>query len=96
MKHIPIDINGRTIDGYEILAGPFSIVFVTTGTGMVVCGAFDLAALDRLNVAAAKVTGVSSVDQLLAGTVKDVNQAAKARGIEVGVTGREALAKMTG
>jgi uncharacterized protein YunC (DUF1805 family) len=91
MKQLPIQVGNKQAVGYAIALGPVNLVFAATDLGMVACGAFDIAALDKFSYPAAKVTGVSSVDELLAGTVKDANQGARKRGIEPGMTGRRAL-----
>lgn len=94
MKHSKIQLSKKQAEGYEIPVGPFNLVFAATGAGMVVCGAFDLAAFEKHGHPAAKVTGVKTVDDLLAAVVKDVNEAAQRLGIQAGMTGREALEKM--
>jgi uncharacterized protein YunC (DUF1805 family) len=63
---------------------------------MVGCGAFDVAALDKFGYPAARVksiggSSISTIDDLLAGVVKDVNAAASKRGVKIGMSGREAL-----
>lgn len=83
-------------DGYVIPLGPVNLVNVITDIGMVGCGAFDVAALNNFGYPAAKVKGaegssISTVDDLLKGTVKEVNPAAEKLGIKVGITGKEAL-----
>jgi len=94
MKLTKIQLPDKQADGYEIPVGPFNLVFAATGTGTVVCGAFDLAAFDKHGHPAAKVTGVKTVDDLLAAAVKDVNEAGRKKGIHVGMTGRQALEKL--
>ena len=46
---------------------------------------------EKLGAAFALVTGVASFDDMLAKDVKAVSSAAAARGVAVGMTGREAL-----
>jgi uncharacterized protein YunC (DUF1805 family) len=94
MKQIPIQAGKKHAVGYVVELGPANLVFATTDVGMVACGAFDVAALDKFNYPAAKVTGVATVDELLAGTVKEANAAARTRGIEAGMTGRAALERL--
>ncbi len=91
----PIELKGGAATGYAAEAGPVNIVFATAGHGLVGCGAFDVDALDRFSLAAARVSGIASVAELLAGKVNRVNAAAAARGVAVGMTGREALDRMT-
>ncbi len=86
-------------DGYVISLGPFNLVFAVTKNGMVGCGAFDVATLDKFSYPAARVTSTSgaaiaTIDDLLSGTVRETNAAARSRGITIGMTGREALERM--
>jgi uncharacterized protein YunC (DUF1805 family) len=80
--------------GHVADAGPVKIVFATTANGLVGCGAFDVLALDRFRLPAARVSGVATVAELLAGKVNLVNESAKAAGVAAGMSGREALEKM--
>ena len=65
---------------------------------MVACGALDVVALERFNYPAVKVkakgTSIATVDDLLAGEVREVNHFAQQRGIKAGMSGREALEKI--
>ncbi len=83
-------------DGYVIPLGPANLVAVVAKRGMVGCGAFDVQALDKFGYPAARVkptrsASISSVEDLLAGEIKDVNAAAAKLGIVVGMSGKEAL-----
>ena len=59
---------------------------------MLGCGAFDVEVLNKFEYPAARVFGVATVEDLLNGEIRDVNQAAQDRGIQAGMSGREALA----
>jgi uncharacterized protein YunC (DUF1805 family) len=99
MKQTSIRAGQAQAQGYEIPLGPVNLVFAVTATGMLACGAFDVAALDRFKYPAARVksaTGapIATVDDLLAGIVKDANEGAAKRGVTVGMTGRQALERL--
>jgi len=94
-----VDIGGKPARGFVYPIGPVNLVAVVTGAGIVGCGAFDVAALEKFNYPAARVkpsTGPSivSIEDLLAGIIKDVNGPAQARGVKIGMTGREALGRL--
>ena len=96
MEHQEIQIGDRKADGYVIPLGPVSLVFALSGSGLVGCGAFDVAALDKFEVAAARVKAVdggsiATLDDLLNGVVKDANDTAAESGIKPGMKGRDAL-----
>jgi uncharacterized protein YunC (DUF1805 family) len=82
--------------GYVIPLGPVNLVFITTGTGMVGCGAFDVMALDRFGYPAARARTLQgdpivTLDDLLDGIIRETNQQASARGIREGMPVRNAL-----
>lgn len=94
MKHTQVELAGNTAEGYEISLGPVNLVAVVSESGMVGCGVFDVAVLDKFDLPAACVTGVATVDDLLQGEVRAANQAAQARGVAPGMSGKEAIEKM--
>lgn len=96
MNHTKVQLKGKQADGYVIPLGPVNLVNVVTDVGMVGCGAFDVAALNNFGYPAAKVrpsqgSSIATIDDLLKGIVKEVNPAAEKLGLNVGITGREAL-----
>ncbi len=96
MIHIKIQLAEKQADGYVIPLGGIKLVSVVTDMGMVGCGAFDVAALNNFSYPAAKVRpsrgdSITSIDDLMAGIVKEVNPAAEKLGLKTGITGKEAL-----
>ena len=96
MKHEKVPLKNKQADGYIIPLGPLNVVSVVTDRGMVGCGAFDVAVLDRFDYPAARVKSahggtVATIEDLLSGVVNDVNAAASKRGVAAGMSGREAL-----
>lgn len=82
--------------GYVVPLGPVSLVWVIAANGMIGCGAFDVEALQKFSYPAARVrpvrgTSIGTLDDLLAGEIKDANPAAVQSGIFIGMTGKEAL-----
>ena len=82
--------------GFVIPLGAVNLVGVVAKKGMVGCGAIDVAALNNFNYPAAKVRplagpSIVTVDDLLAGMIRESNPAAQALGISVGMTGKAAL-----
>lgn len=69
------------------------LLVARAANGFVMCGFLDVRSADKFQCAAAVVRGVKDVDELLAKTVTDVSAAAAARGVTVGMTGRQALEK---
>jgi uncharacterized protein YunC (DUF1805 family) len=99
MVHEKVPLTSKEANGYVIPLGRINLVSVITDIGMVGCGAFDVAALDGFGYPAARVKsttggGIATVDDLLVGVVKDANKAAMKLGVQVGMSGREALDRM--
>jgi uncharacterized protein YunC (DUF1805 family) len=86
--------------GFVIPLGPVSLVAVATKIGLVGCGAFDVAALNTFGYPAARVKGaggapVASIGDLLSGVVREANITAEQYGVTPGMTGREALDRLS-
>jgi len=99
MCDVKVELGGKSARGFVYPLGPVNLVAVVTEAGMVGCGAFDVAALEKFGYPAARVrpsTGpsVASIPDLLAGIVKDANGSAQAHGVKPGMTGREALERL--
>jgi len=79
---------------YVVPVGNINLVMAAAKKGIVGCGLLDIAAFDKFGLAAAKVSGVSSIDDLLKAEIKAVNNKAQDLGIKAGMTGKEALELM--
>ncbi len=98
MIYEKIRLAHKQADGYIIPLGKFNMVFAFTQDGMVGCGMFDVMALDKFDYPAVRVRpgkgdSITNIDDLLTGIVKDINQAAEKRGVNTGMSGKEALNK---
>jgi len=96
MEHVEVQLTRKKADGYIIPLGPANLVAIITDTGMVGCGAFDVAALDSFSYPAARVRpgigpSIVDTDDILKGIIKEANRSAFGRGIRTGMTGRQAL-----
>jgi uncharacterized protein YunC (DUF1805 family) len=96
----PFVLNGKKIEGHVIPIGPVNLVFARTEKGLVGCGAIDVIALEKFQIAAAKVrpvgsSSVSSVNDLLAGEIVAVNQYAQVSGITIGMSGKDAITRLS-
>lgn len=96
MKYERISLGHKVGEAFTIPLGLVNIVFIATDKGMVGCGAFDVKALDKFGYPAARVKPsqrdiIETINDLLAGTIKDVNNAAKELGIVEGMAVKEAL-----
>lgn len=96
MQQTDVRLSKKVAKGYVIPFGPVNLVTVLTDQGMVGCGMFDVAALDKFSFPAAKVRpaagpAIVTTDDILTGIVKEANRAAVSRGVVNGMTGKEAL-----
>lgn len=94
MKSVDFDVNGKKVNGVEIPLPKAPLVLAFGKDGFVMCGYLNVEAADRMNVAAAMVRGVSTVNDLLAAKIESFTKAAAHKGVSAGMTGREALAKL--
>lgn len=94
METRDIELKNGSAVGMEISMPNANLVVAVAKRGFVMCGYLDVATAEKLKDAAAVVTGVKTVDELLDGLVKKVTPAAARRGIRVGMTGRQALEKL--
>ena len=99
IRHEWKEVEGRTAEVVVMPIGPVSLVYARTERGILACGAIDPAALAKFGLAVARVkpttgSSIGSLDDLLAGEVREANPAAQALGIQPGMTGRAALAKL--
>ncbi len=100
MKETLIQIGTETAHGYEIPVGPVNLVFATTGKALIGCGLIDVAVFDKFNYPAARLKAsngplIATVGDLLAGEVREANAAAQKLGVTPGLSGQQALERMT-
>ncbi len=90
-----VDVNGRKIIGLEVRnLGKAPLILVKADKGYVMCGYLNINVAEKLGDAAAVVSGVNSIEELLEKPVKEVTSKARELGIKPGMTGMEALQKM--
>ena len=99
IRHDRVAVDGRTVDVVVQPIGPVNLVYARTERGILACGAIDPAALEKFGIAAARVkpttgSSIGNLDDLIAGEVREANKPAQALGIQPGMTGRAALAKL--
>jgi uncharacterized protein YunC (DUF1805 family) len=70
------------------------LVLIVADKGFVMCGFLNIEAAERLGVAAAMVSGVKTFEDILNTEIKAVTSKAKGMGVQPGMRGEEALARM--
>jgi uncharacterized protein YunC (DUF1805 family) len=71
-----------------------AVIVVIAKRGLLVCGNFDIDELEKRNITAAKIVGLTKIEDALQRNVVAVTSRAKALGIDVGMSGSEAIEKM--
>lgn len=89
-----LKVNGKSAQGLRIVApggeGHPNMIVITCDKGYVMCGYLNAEAANKFGDAAA-VVGGATFEEILANPVKAVTDAAAACGIEVGMTGAQAV-----
>ena len=84
-------VNGVMIEGFCLPIPPSNLLFITTAGGFIGCGFFDMKTFDKLGIPAARITGVSTLEELLAGKIVDMTESAEKAGVRIGMSGYDAL-----
>ena len=71
------------------------LLVIKAPQGVMGCGYLNIETFNRTGEAAVIVRGVNTHEDMLKAKVVAVSEAARALGIEIGVTGEEALEKMS-
>lgn len=94
---IPLPGGGHAI-GVTVELPRTRLVAAAVPEGYIMCGALDVALLDRLlgerHVVAGRALGVRTLDDLLAKPLESVTDAARTLGVHEGMTGLQALSRM--
>ena len=88
----PLRIGEKTAMGLRVeLPDSPPLLMIIGRTGFVGCGFINIDAAEKLNVAAATVTGVKTFSDVLNAEVKAVTSRAQTKGVRVGMKGKEAV-----
>ena len=96
MFHQKIKIGEKEVDGVVIPLGPVNLVTLVLPGGMMACGLVDIQVLNQFNYPAVKIKSshgglIQTVEDLLSGTVREVNKEALKKGIDVGMKAQEVV-----
>lgn len=70
------------------------IIILIGKKGLIVCRNFDIAALEQRGVAAARVQGVTSFEEVLQAPIESCTTQARQLGIAIGMRGADALNRL--
>jgi uncharacterized protein YunC (DUF1805 family) len=87
-----LEIDGKTATGLKVdLPNSPPLLVIIGRTGFVMCGFLNAEAAEKFNVAAAIVSGVKTFEDVLKAEIKTVTSKARLMGVELGMTGKEAI-----
>lgn len=78
-------------EGHVIGLGDVNLVLAKAKRGYVMCGLLDLEVAEKLGHSAAKVTGVSTVEDLLGAKITSATSHAQKKGVKEGMQASDAL-----
>ncbi len=87
-------VNGVTIEGFCLPVPPSNLIFITASGVFLGCGFFDMRTFNKLRIAAVRITGVSTLEELLAGKITELTESAETSGVCIGMTGYDALLRI--
>jgi uncharacterized protein YunC (DUF1805 family) len=93
----PLNTRSGTAVGVEIrnqAPEKAAVIVVIAKRGLLVCGNFDINELEKRNVTAARIVGLTKIEDVLQRNIVSVTSRAKALGVDVGMLGSDALEKM--
>ena len=91
-----IKIDDKTVLGLKVeLPNSPPLLLMAGEKGFIMCGYLNVEVAERLQVAAAMVSGVKSFQDVLEAEIKAATSKAREMGISLGMKGREALRKLT-
>jgi len=87
-----IDFEGKRLIGVEIdLPNAPPLILIRGDEGFIMCGYLNMDVVDKIDVVAARVTGVKSVEEMLEKEISEVSKKALEKGIVKGLKVREVL-----
>ena len=90
-----LDVEGKGVLGLKVeLPSSPPLLLIVGNKGFIMCGYLNIEVAEKLQVAAAVVSGVKNFDDVLNAEIKAVTSRAKELGINVGLKGKEALKKL--
>jgi len=89
-----ISINNGYLDSYLLDLGSKNLIILKGSRGYIMCGYLSIEAANKFNDVAIKVTGVSTVEELLNSSSDEVSEKAEELGIKKGQSVRDIAEKI--
>lgn len=86
-----LTLDGIDFEAVHVPTAKTNVLLIKAAGGFLGCGYFDVNVANRVGDAAAIVTGVKTVEQMLEAPIVRLSEKAHEAGVREGMTGREAL-----
>jgi len=90
-----IIIDGKDFEAWRIPTEYATILLIKAAHGFIACGYFNIETANKLQERVGIVTGVKTFDDMLEAKIIKCSDVARIAGVTVGMTGREALLKLS-
>ncbi|WP_164668219.1 YunC family protein [Virgibacillus doumboii] len=95
----PLEVEGMFFTAITVELPKTNLLVISNEVGYIMCGALDVDVLNNVlaerKVIAGRATGVKTIDDLLNAPLQKITDASKEYGWEAGMTGKEALIKIS-
>ncbi|WP_339228657.1 DUF1805 domain-containing protein [Oceanobacillus sp. FSL K6-2867] len=97
----PLEVDGIIFTAVRVELPKTNLLTISNDIGYIMCAALDVDIFNEVpklmerNVIAGRAMGVRTIDELLNAPLQKITDASKAYGWEVGMTGKEALLKIS-
>ncbi|WP_430784447.1 YunC family protein [Virgibacillus flavescens] len=95
----PLEIDGMFFNAITVELPKTNLLMISNDIGYIMCGALDVDLLNEKlaarKVIAGRAIGVRTIDDLLHAPLEKITDASKSFGWEVGMTGKEALSRIS-
>ncbi|MFD1446198.1 YunC family protein [Oceanobacillus profundus] len=97
----PLEVDGMIFMAVRVELPKTNLLTISNDIGYIMCAALDVDIFNEVpklmerNVIAGRAMGVRTIDELLKAPLQKITDASKAYGWEVGMTGKEALLRIS-
>ncbi|MBR3118596.1 DUF1805 domain-containing protein [Oceanobacillus profundus] len=97
----PLEVDGMIFMAVRVELPKTNLLTISNDIGYIMCAALDVDIFNEVpklmerNVIAGRAMGVRTIDELLHAPLQKITDASKAYGWEVGMTGKEALLRIS-